>query len=657
MSRLLNWFDSMGLRLRLTLIIGPLVIAIVGLAAFSMHDKVQSLHRANGLDSLTKLAIGTRAMVDHLQRERGLSSLYLGAPTPERRQTLAGQWRETDAALAVLRDALQATDASYRASAERLLADSERLRAARGQVEARALALHVVLDRYTEVINGWLRLLDAAAVQSREGDPMRMLIAYHGLLEAQERAGLERALISNAIGSGQMSEELRERLQALHTEQRLFLSQFQTYALPGHLQVAAKLLPATLDREVHALREQAFSGGSVTPEQWWTLSTRRIDALRALADHVQSEVETVAVTGAQDAVYAVGTLSVVLLVALVAAALAALMAVGLRRRIVELQTTLQRIESEADLTLRVPRTAGDEIGSVGGALNRMLTTFSTMLGKILDASAGIAAPAAHLSSISVQTSNGIMSQKAQSEQVAAAMNEMAAAVQEVARYAAEASEAADRADAQAQEARAQLERMIAATNELAQEMEAGAAATRALGEDSREIDDIVTIIRGITEQTNLLALNASIEAARAGTQGRGFAVVANEVRTLATRTQESTLRIQDMVERLQRGAAATDTAMRRGRERCAHSLELAGTADAALEQAAAAVADIRNRNLQIATATEEQSAVAEEMNRNITRLYDLFRETSEGARETAKASERLAELAEGLRKLGSDFKH
>ena len=217
----------------------------------------------------------------------------------------------------------------------------------------------------------------------------------------------------------------------------------------------------------------------------------------------------------------------------------------------------------------------------------------------------------------------VLEQKDEVDKVATAMTQMSATVHEVARNATEAAEAAQRADEETSKGKMVVSQAIEAIDLLANEVNEAAQVIHRLEQDSDEIGAVLDVIRGIAEQTNLLALNAAIEAARAGEQGRGFAVVADEVRTLAQRTQQSTQEIQNMIERLQSGAQDAVKAMEQGRSRAQVGVEQAAEAGTSLETIAQAVGTISDMNTQIATAAEEQSVVAEEINLNIVTISDM----------------------------------
>jgi len=201
-----------------------------------------------------------------------------------------------------------------------------------------------------------------------------------------------------------------------------------------------------------------------------------------------------------------------------------------------------------------------------------------------------------------------------------------------------------------------VDETIAIINHLADDVEQGASAVNQLREDSENVGTVLDVIRGIAEQTNLLALNAAIEAARAGEQGRGFAVVADEVRTLAGRTQESTQEIQEMIESLQTGSKEAVELMTQSSEQTLSGVQQTGKAGEALTAIANEVERINDMNTQIASAAEEQSSVAEEINHNVVSISQVTSETAQGAEQTARASEDLANLATDLQNMVARFK-
>jgi len=351
-----------------------------------------------------------------------------------------------------------------------------------------------------------------------------------------------------------------------------------------------------------------------------------------------------------------------LVAALFAAAVVAMAAVVtmsarlVSRPIVRTTAALNEIaEGDADLTRRLDAQGADELARLAGAFNRFAERIQDLVRQMAGASAQLASAAEELSATSEQGTREIGRQQSETDQVATAMNEMTATVQDVARSAAEAARAAQETD---QESRAGSEvvehstRLIAA---LAEEVENAAGALQRVRSDSDDIGKVLDVIRGIAEQTNLLALNAAIEAARAGEQGRGFAVVADEVRTLASRTQDSTTEIQAMIERLQAGTGSAVEVMERSRSGAREGAEKAETVGASLSRIATGIATISDMNAQIASAAEEQSAVAEEVNRNVTNISDAVNTAASGSDQIASAAE-LSRLAAELQQRVGQFR-
>ena len=313
-------------------------------------------------------------------------------------------------------------------------------------------------------------------------------------------------------------------------------------------------------------------------------------------------------------------------------------------------------DGEGDLTQRLPLTGRDEIGQLSAAFNRFVEKVENVIGETSTLVAQLANSSEDMSNVAQVTSQGVTRQQSETDQVASAMNEMTATVQEVARNAGEAASAASQAETETQSGSTVVRESIDAINQLANDVERAAKVIHRVENETSDIGGILDVIRGIAEQTNLLALNAAIEAARAGDQGRGFAVVADEVRTLAQRTQRSTQEIQEMIERLQSGAHEAVQTMEEGRERTRASVSKSEQAGTSLETISGAVSTINNMNTQIASAAEQQSQVAEEINRNIVSISQVADETAGGASQMTNTSVRVAQLAEQIKHLVEQFR-
>ncbi len=320
-------------------------------------------------------------------------------------------------------------------------------------------------------------------------------------------------------------------------------------------------------------------------------------------------------------------------------------------------STLQDIaEGEGDLTQRLDASGKDELARLADAFNRFTAKIQQLVQQVASATGQLHSSTDRMNAITTETERGINEQQSETDQVATAINEMAATVQEVARSAAAAADSAATADKQAVHGQQEVGQTIRDITALAGDVEQAASAMQQLETDSRNIGAVLDVIRGVAEQTNLLALNAAIEAARAGEQGRGFAVVADEVRVLAQRTQKSTQEIESMIGQLQEAAVAAARTMEKGRARAQETVNQARSAGESLDAIAAAVGVISDMNTQIASAVEEQSAVAEELNKNISNISRIAEMSAEGSHQTAAASGEIRRLADQLDSLVGRFK-
>jgi len=346
-----------------------------------------------------------------------------------------------------------------------------------------------------------------------------------------------------------------------------------------------------------------------------------------------------------------------LLAAVVGLLLVWLMARSVTRPILTVARMLEDIASgEGDLTRRLTYDKRDELGQLAGWFNRFLDKLQPVIAEVKRSVQDARGTADQSAAIATQTSAGMEQQYRQVDQVATASHEMSATAQDVARSAAQAAQAARAADQATRQGLTVIDRTTSSIGHLAADMSAAMVQVEGLAANSEKIGSVLEVIRAIAEQTNLLALNAAIEAARAGEAGRGFAVVADEVRNLARRTQESVEETRQVIEQLQSGTQEVVTSMGNSHRQAQGSVEQVGQAVTALQQIGEAVTVISDMNLQIASAAEEQSAVAEEINSNVATIRDVTESLSGQANESARVSQSLNSLANQQQGLMDQFR-
>ncbi|KJK03709.1 chemotaxis protein [Pseudomonas sp. 21] len=312
--------------------------------------------------------------------------------------------------------------------------------------------------------------------------------------------------------------------------------------------------------------------------------------------------------------------------------------------------------AEGDLSVSIEVRRKDEVGQLMGAVGSMADSLRGIVSRLSDGVGQITASAQALSSVTERTQHGVNSQKAETDQVATAMNQMAATVHDVARNAEEAASSAEQADGKVASGQDVVRQTLGRIEQLADAVRAATESIEQLGRESQSIGSVLDVIKNVAEQTNLLALNAAIEAARAGEQGRGFAVVADEVRALARRTQQSTAEIETLIAALQSGANTSVQRMQRSHALVEMTVGDAVQTEAALGTIASAVAVIHQMNQQIAAASEQQSAVAEEISRSVSSIRGIADESAQAMESTASSSVELAQLSRELQGLVGQFR-
>ncbi len=408
------------------------------------------------------------------------------------------------------------------------------------------------------------------------------------------------------------------------------------------------------------------AGDAAARQAAWQLShgdgQRLFGAARDHLDALTETTRALATAQSEEAVVHADTGAVVMLACLVAglavaASLLVLLPGMVTRPVMALAERLRQLSSgDGDLTLRLEVDRGDEFGTLARRVNEFLDKLHGLVRGLAGNAATLASASEQLSASSDSARQSVDVQHRSIEQVTTASTEMAATIQEVARNVAEVSRAATDGNRQAGEVSSVVRATVSATESLAGQLEEAGSVMGRLEQESANIGTVVEVIRQVAEQTNLLALNAAIEAARAGEQGRGFAVVADEVRTLASRTQESTQEIEAIISRLQGDTRDAVSVMSQGRAGVAETVDQAREAGRALDAVIEAMGQIDATAAQVASAAEEQTAATEEINRHMAEINHGAEDSARAAGETAQACGELAALAAELGRSVGQFK-
>lgn len=319
--------------------------------------------------------------------------------------------------------------------------------------------------------------------------------------------------------------------------------------------------------------------------------------------------------------------------------------------------TMQDIaEGEGDLTRRLPADGNDELADMGRQFNAFVSKIHGTIREVGDTTNQVASAAEQLSRVAEETRSAVQTQGSETDQIASAITEMAATIHQISKNASEVQQAGADADRLAKDGGQTMAGSQQSVNELSQNIMASAEAIEALAARSDEIQKVLDVIHEVTDQTNLLALNAAIEAARAGEHGRGFAVVADEVRQLAKRSGESAGQIREMIDGFISESRSAVDRMRSSQGLSEETVERINHASSALNTIEQSVEHIHDQVTQIATASEEQSQVAEEINQNVVRIVEAAQNSDTGVTQTNDASQELARLGERLRELVSQFR-
>jgi methyl-accepting chemotaxis protein len=637
-----------------------LIFPLLGFLAFAGVYVTGKYHTLTEMDR-TVTASGTAqkisAVVTSLQRERGASGVFIGSGGTSMRDALSQFRIDSDTTIKALRSL------STEASAEliEVLGGLDEIATLRQQVDAQSINSGESGARYTRLIGSLIGYTHS--LEARVSDPriLRALGALNQFVEMKERAGRERALLGLAFSQKQLNADLLARLSRNLGEFAAYQDAFQRRAtadfknkLDSALQQSASQAASNLQRT--ALETPLGEALSATPEEWFKLSTARIDLMVQVERELGQNVAELASQAHDEAASSLWmTIAAMLGVLSAVVVLSLLIIRNIRSAVSDVNDTLVAL-ARRDLTAHTSYEGGDEFGVIARNLNNMAQQIKEVIQEIGGAAAQVATAAEESSAVALQTSQNVAQQRLGTDQVATAINEMSATVRDVARSTTEAAEMSRRVNDSTMQGKTEIESTVRLVQALSTQAEQTAGIIVELKRESDAISSVLDVIRGVAEQTNLLALNAAIEAARAGEQGRGFAVVADEVRQLAQKTQDSTVSIQQMISNLQSGSDRAASSMQETLNKAQAGANNVVKAGDMLGEITDGIASISDRNIQVASAAEEQSLVSEEINRNVNDINDLVIQVSAAAEQTAVTSRELARLADHQQQLVNRFK-
>ena len=383
--------------------------------------------------------------------------------------------------------------------------------------------------------------------------------------------------------------------------------------------------------------------------------------MRATVHQVNSKLDRLIVASQQEneahsRFVFVTALTIFVLITLLVLALAWYISRKIHRSIKQLKLAMEQVASSQDLTMSAPDQGNDELAEMARVFNKMLANFRRLISEVNQSVTTVNSATINLAQNIEMTNQGVNTQVQETDLVATAVTEMVATVEEIANNTSQAAERAELANNNAVQGQQSVSQTLSQIELLSSKLSDSELVVQELAQDSETIGTVLDVIRGIAEQTNLLALNAAIEAARAGEQGRGFAVVADEVRTLASRTQESTQEIENIIESLRRRTKTIVQQMSDCRQQGQDSAAQASSAGELLQEIAGGVATISDMNTAIATAIHQQSLVAADVNKHVINIRDVTEQSGVSAVDNARMSDELSQQAQGLQAEVNQFK-
>lgn len=645
-----------------------LLFPLLGFLGVGINSIVSSISTNNEMEKLskyTKLSSVYSELVHELQKERGMTAGFLGSKGVKFASKLPSQREKTANVVDKRLDYWQKNQFDNKQIQQLNNNINQRvnmLAQIRSSVDNLSISLSEALTFYTKTNELLLSVSTIISKISTNAEITKETVAYYDFIQGKERAGIERAVLTSTFAADKFGQGMFEKFIRLLSEQSTYFYGFNAFASDESKSYFIQKQNNPSIKEVSKLRQIAINNTAsgkfnVDSTYWFEQATKRIGVLKNIEDKLNQSL-LILTKETQDKAfksliyYVISSLIILLLVAVISFYIMR----ELHEQVADLTCVMSKVSDENNLTVRAKFTGKSELGQISTALNLTLEKFSGAMNEISTSSTTLAAAAEETSQTCEHNSNSLVEQQDEITLIATAIEELSATVKEVAGHTQLAADSAKEADEQAQSGTGVVQESYHSIENLAEEINNLAQRISSLHESSKNITNVVDVIKSVAEQTNLLALNAAIEAARAGEQGRGFAVVADEVRTLAQRTQQSTSEIESFISALQSDANSAYSVIENSQKMAKNAVENSKNVEQTLGDITKSISNIFAMTEQVAVAVEEQAMVTQDVAKNVVNIEHKSMESTTGSTQITATAKEQAMLAVTLQDISTMFK-
>ncbi|MDH3972810.1 MAG: methyl-accepting chemotaxis protein [Deltaproteobacteria bacterium] len=664
----MSFLNNLKIRSKLALM---MFFPLAGLLYFSSSgilEKYQLSRDMHDLELLSQLAVKISALVHETQKERGRTAGYLGSKGTRFVSEISVQRSLTDAKIASLKVFLKTFNGGklskeFKEAFDKGMVFLDVIEKKRNLVSELDLSAREAIGWYTDMNAAFLDSIGFIGKISKNAELSTLITAYVNFLQGKERAGIERAVMSSTFAADHFDPGMYSKFMSLVEAQNTYMRVFLGFAPAEQKEYYRSKLQGEYVSEVLRMRkvaiEKAATGSfGIAPGYWFKMITGKINLLKEVEDKLSTDLYAKAKEFRQNASLALVRYIIITVFAFLFAIIAAyFINSGITTPVIMQRKSMEELASGGgDLTLRVDVAGSDEVAQASMAFNKFMDGLQEMIRDIKEAANSIASASEQISSSTEELAAGVDNQSRQSAEIGSAIEEMASSVQatfansqkslEVSKKTSETAARGGQIVSNTMEGMSRIEYAVSESSEKVQ----------GLGERSRQIGKIVEVIKEIAAQTNLLALNAAIEANRAGEHGRGFEVVAEEIRKLAEKSADSTVRITEIVEEIQGDTSATVASMTGVTNEVSEGSKLSNDTGEALQHIINQVKETVDSIEMVAEASKQQAAVSDEVAVSMENIATIIKETAASSEEIAQTSQELARLGDNLRRLTERFK-